>query len=474
MDSILKRFNENRNGEDIKVIDRIDIGEKFNRENDFKLDYKERDYSSQFFNLYQTRLKATRERLREECFQKWNNGFKLNGKTVVEKQKVLDIQGNQPCWCVGTIYCEMKYKPNILNEVISDVYGAPDLVKSYTDSEGSDEIMLEDESGRVLLVGDFITSTPFVTGAIVGLLGMEAEAGTFQVLDICYPPALPQRPLPAPATLKGKKIALVSGINISINNPEPLLRLQLLQEYLMGRIVDSEKISEIGKLIICGGSIDSKIENNDSGNLRECINEFGKFLGNMLQSLPIALMPSLNDPSDQSLPQQPFHKALFDMSLAHYFNEDNKQILSLTTNPSNFDFNGVDALVISGDNINDICKYMIPYQESETDSQENKFDKLDTIEHRLDLMECTMKWQNIVPTSPDTLWSYPYKESDPFNLTQWPHVYIVGNQPLYGAKDVQIKDKTIKIISVPQYSETGSVVILDLETFNTEEIKIQI
>ena len=95
---------------------------------------------------------------------------------------MLDIQGNQPCWCVGTIYCEMKYKPNVLDEVINDTYGAPDLTKSYTDKEGgSDEIMLEDESGRVLLVGDFIRSTPFITGVVVGILGVEAEAGTFQV-----------------------------------------------------------------------------------------------------------------------------------------------------------------------------------------------------------------------------------------------------------------------------------------------------
>ena len=455
----------------MSTIERTKLISNLESENTFKLDLNDRDYSNQYFHIYQFRLQQLKERVRKECIAKWKNGFQLQDKPVVEKKKVLDIQGKEPCWAVGTIYCEMKYKPNILTEVINDTYGAPDLVKSYTAPDGSDEIMLEDESGRVLLVGDFIKSTPFVTGVVVGLLGMEADAGTFQVLDICYPTPLVQKSLPDPTTLKGKKVALVSGLNISTTSPEHPLKLQLLQELMMGRLFNQEKISQVGKLIICGNSVDVPITEASSGKLISCLEEMGVFLVNTLQSISIDLMPGYKDPTDKALPQQPLHKALFKDSIKKYIDDINRDILYLTTNPYKFDTNGLDILATSGENINDICKYVIPHQNSE--SQECIINDT-SVEHRLDLMECTLKWQNIAPTSPDTLWSYPFKDSDPFILNEWPHVYIAGNQPQYGSKDVDINGCKIKMISVPEYSTTGSVVLLDLETLETEVITIEI
>ena len=132
---------------------------------------------------------------------------------------------------------------------------------------------------------------------------MEADAGTFQVLDLCYPKALPQEPMPA-ATSKGK-IALVSGINISTTAQERVIKLQLLQEYLMGRLGNEEAVAQIGRLLICGDSIDFNPSSEDPGALVNKLDEFGKFLGNTLQSISIDIMPGANDPSDRTLPQQP-------------------------------------------------------------------------------------------------------------------------------------------------------------------------
>ena len=41
--------------------------------------------------------------------------------------------------------------------------------------------MLEDESGRIRLVGECLKSTRLVTGVIVGALGMETPNGDFEV-----------------------------------------------------------------------------------------------------------------------------------------------------------------------------------------------------------------------------------------------------------------------------------------------------
>ena len=55
-------------------------------------------------------------------------------------------------------------------------------------------------------------------------------------------------------------------------------------------------------------------------------------------------------------------------------------------------------------------------------------------EDRLDIMARMLDWRHIVPTSPDTLVSYPFKMDDPFALTATPHVLFAGNQPAFGQR----------------------------------------
>ncbi|KAL3230666.1 Cell division control protein 1 [Nakaseomyces bracarensis] len=478
MDSLLEKFDRVRADkiEANTVLKRTRVEETFG-DNAFALGYTDRDYAPQYHLMYQYRLKVLKERIREECLSKWDSGFRLNGRVVVEKGNVLDIQGKEPCWCIGTIYREMKYKPNVLEEVMNDTYGTVEMIeKSYTDPDGSDEIMLEDESGRVLLVGEYIAKTPFVTGTVIGILGMEADAGTFQVLDVCYPRALPQSPRPPTSKLpdgKTRKIALVSGINISTTAPDRVLKLQLLQEYLMGRLGHEDEIAQIGRLIICGDSVDFNVKRDDPGALANKLDEFGKFLSNTLQSIPIDIMPGAKDPSDRTLPQQPLHKALFRESLSDYFDASNKNILNLVTNPYNFTINGWNMLTTAGQNITDICKYILPFEKDDSQLSSSVSNDERKAENILDLMECTMKWQNIAPTAPDTLWSYPYKNDDPFILKQWPHIYVIGNQPHYGSRNAKLGNKTeLLMISLPVFSETGQLVILDLDTMETELVTI--
>jgi DNA polymerase delta subunit 2 len=52
--------------------------------------------------------------------------------------------------------------------------------------------MLEDESGRIRLVGDEVQKAKLVTGVIIGVLGSETPNGEFEVLDIIYAGIAPQ------------------------------------------------------------------------------------------------------------------------------------------------------------------------------------------------------------------------------------------------------------------------------------------
>lgn len=52
--------------------------------------------------------------------------------------------------------------------------------------------MIEDESGRIQLIGDRLKKANLVTGVIVGALGMETNDGGFEVADLCYAGMPPQ------------------------------------------------------------------------------------------------------------------------------------------------------------------------------------------------------------------------------------------------------------------------------------------
>lgn len=52
--------------------------------------------------------------------------------------------------------------------------------------------MLEDESGRIRLIGKILEDTPLVTGVIVGVLGAETSSGDFEAIDLCFPGMAPQ------------------------------------------------------------------------------------------------------------------------------------------------------------------------------------------------------------------------------------------------------------------------------------------
>jgi DNA polymerase delta subunit 2 len=108
-----------------------------------------------------------------------------------------------------------------------------------------------------------------------------------------------------------------------------------------------------------------------------------------------------------------------------------------------------------------------------------------------------MEMRHLMPTAPDTLRVYPFKDSDPFvvsplnnNLnmgedeeqveeqsktlfTQVPHVYFVGNMEAYKEELITNPADTkqsLKVISLPTFSKTHSVVLVDMQTLESYEV----
>ena len=144
--------------------------------------------------------------------------------------------------------------------------------------------MIEDESGRIQLIGDRLKKANLVTGVIVGALGMETNDGGFEVADLCYAGMPPQESDPdvtPPSKGEDKMdvdgtslilpsnkwalthvigggephelVAFVSGLSLDDDNCNDV-NMAMLAEFLVGEL-DVKTSSRISRLVIAGNSL---------------------------------------------------------------------------------------------------------------------------------------------------------------------------------------------------------------------------
>ncbi|KAG8159037.1 hypothetical protein KVR01_011480 [Diaporthe batatas] len=474
----------------------------------FKLE-KGRSYQQQYADTYFLRLTKIKPAVEQVAEAAWG-GTVIGGETAKKADRVLDVRQGELCWVAGTVYMDMSLKPNILDDVSKDKWiSAPTTVGKYFDGvDDADTIMLEDDSGRIRLTGDILKSVMLVTGCIIAVVGTENASGDFEVLDVKFadlPPQperwalseLPQNDANGPAA-KGKKaaarsedvemtdasapggssskIAIVSGLNFDGNDTSYAFELNLLLEYLLGQALDPSaqaEISHISRLIIAGNSIAAANPRfgESAGEKKAAQKKYGydassynalpstlldRFLAALLRTMPVTVLPAEHDPANASYPQQPIHTAMFPKSRPYAAAPNSKQKgwLDLVTNPWEGEVDGWRLLGTGGQNVDDLYKYI--------DSED-----------RVGMMEVMCRWRCSAPTAPDTLWSYPFQDDDPFVMTECPHVYFVGCQPEFGTKVVDGPDgQQVRLIAVPSFSESKELVLLDTETLEVSRVKI--
>lgn len=288
--------------------------------------------------------------------------------------------------------------------------------------------MLEDESGRLRLVGATLANEMLVTGCIIAVMGTENANGDFEVVDIRVPDLPPQVPrwqsflesqekskeaegVHVGAVGRGRKLAIVSGLGFSGSNTEHSLELELLSEFLLGEALDpmsQETVSGISRLLIAGNSIgldNAAVSHDTIGNTRKSAKKYGydssaynpaptahldDFLTTVLPSLPITILPGSTDPANVSLPQQPIHSAMFPEARVFGFTpgkaggDVSPGWFDTVANPWEGIVEGWRVLATGGQNIDDVFKYV----ESED---------------RLAMLEAMCRWRCCAPTAPDTL-----------------------------------------------------------------------
>lgn len=455
-----------------------------------------RHYQQQYADMYFARLAQLKPGVEQQASEAWSD-FTIAGENAHRVDRVLDVRQGELCWVIGTCYMEMPLKPNVLDDLGKEHWiAAPPARETYVD-EMRDQIMLEDESGRLRLTGGFLRSVLLVTGAIVAVIGTENKDGDFEVLDLRMPDLArqPQRweRDDGDAAVQGKKVAqnrpksgkvaIVSGLEMSGDGGDTLI-LDLLMEFLLGEsagLGDQEQASQISHLIVAGNSLANgcpipsrealaatslknrgkhKYGYDSTAYNAAPTDRLDTFLSTLLPSIPITLVPGESDPTSTQLPQQPIHAAMFPRSRSYMAPPNTPPTetdsFSSTTNPTTFDLSGHRFLGIGGQSLTDIYKYL-PASIS-----------------RLEMMEAMLRWRLSAPTAPDTLWCYPFQDGDAFVMQESPHVYFAGNQPRFETGVVEgPRGERVRCVAVPSFRQTGELLLMDLESLEVEVVKFE-
>lgn len=276
--------------------------------------------------------------------------------------------------------------------------------------------MLEDDSGRIQLVGDKLKELPLVTGCIIAVMGTETSSGELDVAGVKFadlPPQPERWSLSKPPKSMGEdvemseagsstKIAIVSGLSFSGKDASYAMELNLLLEFLLGEALDpavQKDVARISRLVIAGNSIapDDLEEKHDPktqktyGYDASAYNPapfqlLDGFLSEILPSIPITMLPGADDPATAAYPQQPVHSAMFPNARS-FGPEDPAKApgwLDCVTNPWEGEIDGWRVLGTGGQNVDDVFKYI-------------------GSDDRLGMMEGMCRWRCIAPTAPDTL-----------------------------------------------------------------------
>ncbi|KAK1760852.1 DNA polymerase alpha/epsilon subunit B-domain-containing protein [Echria macrotheca] len=478
---------------------------------------KDLQYQQQFADIYFLRLTKIKPAVEEVAEAAWE-GTVIGGETAKKVERVLDVRQGELCWVAGTVYMDMPLKPNILEDVSKDRWiSAPTSVHRYYSEDGGDSIMLEDDSGRIRLVGDTLKSYFLVTGCIIAVMGTENINGEFDVIDVKFADLAPQPErwaLSKPSSVKSKskskskdedvemtgtvssgkkskKIAIVSGLEFSGSDTSYATELNLLLEFLLGEALDPtaqcDELSHISRLIIAGNSISTTTtapseteppSDTTTKKEKSHTKKYGydassynprpsqlldAFLSELLPTLPVTLLPGATDPANASYPQQPIHAAMFPKSRTYTSLPSQTQKekaepgwLDPVTNPWEAEVEGWRVLGTGGQNLDDMSKYV--------DSDD-----------RLGMMEAMCRWRCSAPTAPDTLWAYPFQDDEPFVMKECPHLYFVGCQPEFGTQVIQGSDgQAVRLVLVPSFSATKEIVLVDSETLEVSRVKISL
>ncbi|GMF29294.1 unnamed protein product [Phytophthora lilii] len=351
--------------------------------------------------------------------------------------KVIDLKADgQECVLIGTLLKVLEAKPDLFDALASEAGVTPIEKIQRPLATKDDELLLEDESGRVQLVGG-IDVARLVTGVVLGVRGRvprDGAGGQFHVEEVYLPSFPPQHPLPE--RQESEYVALVSGLSIGRNSDRQPLKNHVLMDYLAGRLGDDKEkefVSKIVRTVVVGNVIEAArdgevqvptIKRKTAEQLAlegEPLKNADELVSTLASAMCVDVMPGPTDPSNYTLPQQSFHPCLFPRS-SHF------KSFRCVTNPYEAQIGGVQLFGDAGQPLHSMLQCTLPTSGEDDDdgdaSMSTEQDKESEEQERaLDYLQRCVEWRHAAPTAPDILACFPMANEDPFILETCPHVY---------------------------------------------------
>lgn len=415
-----------------------------------------RVFDLQYFAFYNARFKKMYESLKEAALQKWGKDIKL-----IRLNQLMDHPDQEVC-VIGVLLKVMKQQKSVLREVSEDLELIPEAEKDkYIDD--TDYLSLQDDTEACALQGGPDVST-HVTGVMVAVLGREHDNGNrFIVSDYCYSSLAPQVSPTYPG--EDRLVMLVSDLGFSLNTDGKITSArEALLDFLTGFLDETlaKRARSVVRVIIAGNSLapDSRKQEQDLEALDcagddewnrkeraytiEAVRSLDKFLHEIAKVIPVDLMPGENDAATHMMPQQPIHPKILPKS-------SSLKGLFRVTNPYSSSIGGLTFTGTSGRVIKSI-------------------QEVSSLDEPVEILESTLKWRHLIPTAPDTVWTCPFKEDDPFVIDSHPHVYFAGSQKSFNTKVASIIGRRTRIIAVPSFRTTQTAVMVNLRNLSCEVV----
>ena len=389
-------------------------------------------YQRQYSHVYDQRLAM----LKPRC---WEN---LKDESATRVNRILEL-ANLPddtrSMVVGTVVKEA---------------GDPkqDPVHSHTKCRSSDQIYLEDDSGRVALEVDF--PHQYCTGIVLGAVGIVDHTGTLKVDRIACPhsaaPPMLTESSPEQATDEDSCVLLISNLQCGDENVSALQR-EMVLSYVNGHFTKDAK--KVARVIVAGGGPSAK-------NPLEGSKAFDKWTNHLLKSgVPVDVIPGSKDPTTASWPQRPLHSSLFPKS-------STSNIFSRSPNPYAAEHGNRLVVGTDGENIADLRKSILQQGSgagSDDDAALSQVTDLQALGNTLD-------WAHMCPTGPDSVPTIPHADMDPMVLSQTPHIYFSGAASKF---DTSLANDQTRLVCVPSFADTGEVVLVNLKSLEVELLRFR-
>ena len=311
--------------------------------------------------MYNARLKIMKPLVVEEAKRKF--GPNVNIKQLAELKSEEDEDRKESILVIGTVFKLQENKPSILTELSEDAELEVPREQSTVYTSENDTLVLEDETMRVKLAGEFLHPGDLVNGVVLGALGKEIVGGKFEVEDVVFSRVVGAKSEPG-GVREDVSLCVMSGLELGGEEAGWLLSAQLAADWLVGSVGspgEQRSLASTERLVIAGNSLGAATRvkedldrakyltaNTAAGSLA-AVEQLDGLLVQIVGSLTTDLMPGPQDPTTAMLPQQPLHRVALRQAGLY-------PSLACVTNPYTCCLAGLAITTVSGESVTDLVR----------------------------------------------------------------------------------------------------------------------